>query len=409
MDILTPRCCGLDVHKKTVVACRRLQLPNGRTQSLTRTFGTSTKEILALADWLVSSRVTHVAMEATGVYWKPVWNVLEGQFELLLVNARDIKQAPGRKTDVKDCERIAQLLRHGLLRPSFVPPKAQRDLRDLTRQRVQLIDEQNRVANRIQKVLEDANVKLASVASDVLGKSGRRILTALIDGTEDPAALAELALGRLRGKIPELREALHGRVTDHHRFMLESHLEHFASLQRLIDTYDRRVEDLCRPFTEQIRLLMTLPGSQQRTAENMLAEIGNDMSRFPSAGHIASWTGICPGNNESAGKRKSGKIRHGNRWLRRTLILAAWGAARTKETYTQAQFRRLASRRGRKRALVAVSHTLLRAAYHMLRDRVPYNELGPGHFDNLNHDRLTRYHVKRLEALGHQVNLEPAA
>jgi transposase len=366
-----------------------------------------TGDLLALADWLAEHDVTHVAMESTGVYWKPIFNVLGGRFEVILVNAEHIKQVPGRKTDVKDCQWIAQLLQHGLLKASFVPPLPIRELRDLTRQRTQLIQEKTAAANRIQKVLEDANVKLAGVATDVLGVSGRDMLEALIAGETDPAKLADLARKRLREKIPALRLALQGRVTDHHRFLLRMHLDHVTHLEELIGRLGARIEEALAPFAEAEERLQTIPGISQRVAETVLAEIGPQMEQFPSADHLASWAGMCPGNNESAGKRRSGRITKGNRWLKRILVQAAWAASHTKGTYLAAQYRRLAKRRGCKRALVAVGHTLLVIIYHVLKRATTYAELGADFLERLEPARLARQLVRRLEALGHKVTLEP--
>jgi transposase len=407
MQVTYARCCGLDVHLNSVVACRLIAGPDGKCTAVVRTFGTMTRDLLQLADWLRESGVTHVAMESTGVFWKPIWNILEPQFQILLVNARHLKQVPGRKTDVKDCEWIAQLLQHGLLKASFVPPRPIRELRDLTRQRAKLVSEKTSVVNRIHKILEDANIKLGSVASDVVGVSGRAILRAMVEGETDPSTLAEMARGRLRGKIPQLRPALEGHVDEHHRFMLKLHQDQLASLECFIERLDLRIEDLLRPEKEVVERLTTIPGFQRRAAENLVAEIGFDMNQFPSAGHLASWGSICPGNNESAGKRRSGKTLKANPWLRRALTEAAWGAARTKNTYAQAQYRRLVSRRGKKRAIVAVAHGLLIAAYFIIKQKVTYNDLGPDHFDRLNTERLTRYLVGRLEKLGHKVVLDP--
>ena len=408
MDILYSVCAGLDVHKDSVVACVRRVDAKGKVQRQTRTFGTMTIHLLALADWLTEQGVTHVAMESTGVYWKPIWNLLGGQFDILLVNAQHIKQVPGRKTDVKDAEWIAQLLQHGLLRGSFVPATPQRELRELTRQRRQLIGAKASVANRIQKVLEDANIKLGSVATDVLGVSGRDMLRALIAGEDDAEKLAELARRRLRAKLPQLQLALKGRVSAHHRFLLKLLLEeveqHEAWIARLSE---RIVEVLPAPFAEAVQRLATIPGIDERAAENILAEIGTDMAQFPSAGHLASWTGMCSGNRESAGKRRSGRTTKGNRWLRATLVQVAWAASHTKNTYLSAQYHRLAGRRGKKRALVALGHTLLVIIYHVLRDRGTYRELGPDYFDRLETDRQTRSLVRRLERLGHKVTLQP--
>ena len=406
-----PRCCGLDVHKKTVVACRKI-IGQGRRESVVRTFGTMTKDLLALAEWLAEGGVTHVGMESTGVLWKPVYNILEGQFTVLLLNAYHIKQVPGRKTDVRDCEWIAELLQHGLVQGSFVPPQPIRELRDLTRLRAQVIAEQTKVINRLHKVLEDANVKLATVASDITGVSGMRMLQKLAEGERDPEVLADLALRRLREKLPALRRALEGHVTEHHQYLLSFLLDNLREVKHRIEELDRRIEVHVLPFFEQIRLLTTIPGVQDRSAQNLLAEIGADMSHFPSAKHLASWAGVCPGNNESAGKRKPGKTPGGNRWLKRTIAEVALSAKATKNTYAQAQYGRLVGRRGHKRAIVAVGHALLVAAYHMLKGGTPYKDLGPEHFDRQNPQRQARYHVKRLERLGFRVHLEaeePAA
>jgi transposase len=346
-------------------------------------------------------------MESTGVYWKPVYHLLEGQFELLLVNAQHIKQVPGRKTDVKDCAWIAQLLQHGLLKGSLVPPPFQRELRDLTRQRSQLIAESARVTQRIQKVLEDANIKLASVATDVMGMSGRDMLRALIAGETNAKKLAELARGRLKSKIPALQKALVGRVTDHHRFMLRMHLDHYEQLEALVAEFGKRIMEKLAPFAQEVELLKTIPGIHERTAQVLLAEIGPDLAPFPTAAHLASWAGVCPGNNESAGKRRSGRTRKGNQWLRSALIQMAWGASRTKNTYLSAHFQRLSVRRGAKRAAVAVSHSLLVIVYHVLTRRTPYQDLGADYLDRRNEERLTRRLIARLERLGHKVTIEP--
>jgi transposase len=407
MQAVYTRCAGLDVHRATVMVCMRILEQGCQLRQEVRSFSTMTRDLLALADWLTQAGVTHVAMESTGVYWKPIWNLLEDRFHLLLVNAQHIKQVPGRKTDVKDCEWIAQLLQCGLLRGSFVPPVGQRQLRDLTRMRATLVQETNRVSNRIHKVLEDANIKLASVASDVLGVSGRHMLERIVAGEDNAAQLAELARGRLRAKLPELRQALEGRLTEHHRFVLQSLLTHLEFLAHQIEQLDTRIEQLTRPFQGAVQLLTTAPGIQRRTAENLIAEIGLDMSQFPSGAHLTSWGGICPGNHESAGKRKTGKTPKGNRWLRRTLGEAAWAAARTKNTYLAARYRRLAARRGKKRAIVAISHSILIAVYHMLKNGVPYHELGADHFDRLDPQRLKRHLVRRLSDLGYEVTLKP--
>ena len=400
MEVLYPVCCGLDVHKRTVAACLRGPGPKATRTEEIRTFGTTTRELLRLADWLGVAGCTHVAMESTGVYWRPVYQILEGNFELLLVNAQHIKAVPGRKTDVKDCQWIARLLEHGLLRASFVPPAPLRELRELTRYRRQLVQERAREANRVQKVLETANIKLGNVATVVLGASGRAMLKALIAGERDAEALAGLAQGVLRKKEAQLREALVGRVTDHHAFMLQELLSHIEFLDQQIALFDVRIEAQTQPFAAALEQLDTITGVARRSAEQILAELGDDMSRFPTAAHAASWTGICPGHHESAGKRKSGRTRKGNRWLRATLIECARGAVRARDSYLAAQYHRVARRRGDKKAIVAVGHSILIAAWHILRHGVAYRDLGRDHFDRLDRDRLIRYHTRRLADLG---------
>lgn len=409
MDIVYPCCAGLDVHKKTVVACVRRVAANGKVHKEVRTFSTMTADLLNLADWLAQEGVTHAAMESTGVYWKPVWNILDEQFQLLLVNARHIKQVPGRKTDVKDSEWIAELLQHGLLRGSFVPAAPQRELRELTRQRMQMMHQKASVANRIQKILEDANVKLASVATDVLGMSGRDMLQAIIAGEENPKVLAELARRKLRAKIPELRSALHGRVTEHHRFMLKLLLDQVMQLEELIERLNQRIAaTLPASMKAALPRLVAVPGIAQRATENILAEIGTNMEQFPTSGHLCSWVGMSPGNNESAGKRKSGRTTKGNQWLRATLVQVAWAASHAKDTYLAAQYRRLAGRRGKKRALVAVAHSILVIIYHLLKKPdATYRDLGPAYLDQLQSKQLTNHLVRRLERLGYKVTLEP--
>jgi len=408
MDILYSSCAGLDVHKETVVVCVRRLNAKGKVQKETRTFGTMTSQLLELADWLAEQEVTHAAMESTGVYWKPIWNILEDQFQILLVNAQHVKQVPGRKTDVKDAEWIADLLQHGLLRGSFVPTTPQRELRELTRQRRQMIQAKASVANRIQKVLEDANIKLGSVATDVLGVSGRDMLRAIIAGEDNPEVLAELARMKLRAKIPQLRLALRGRVTEHHRFLLRLLLDQVTQMEGLIARLSERItEVMSAPFAEAVQRLATIPGIDERAAENILAEIGTNMDQFPTAGHLASWTGMCSGNRESAGKRQSGRTTKGNRWLRVTLVQVAWAASHTKKTYLAAQYQRLAGRRGKKRALVALGHTILVIIYRLLKDRTTYADLGADYFDRLDTERLTRTLVRRLERMGHKVTLQP--
>jgi transposase len=409
VEVVHERCCGLDIHKRTVVACLIDSGAAAEPRKEIRTFGTLTDELLDLADWLTQAGCTHVAMESTGVYWKPIYNLLEGSFALLLVNARHIKQVPGRKTDVKDCEWIADLLRHGLLRASFVPDRPQRELRELTRYRTSLVRERTAEASRLHKTLEGANIKLGSVATHVLGVSGRQILAALAAGTTDSATLAELARGKLRDKLPLLERALCGRVGAHQRFMLAQQLAHLDALDELIERVSAEVAERMRPFEAALARLDTIPGVGLRTAETLVAEIGTSMDRFPTAGDLASWAGMCPGNDESAGKRRSGRTRKGDRWLRCALTEAAQAAARTKRSYLRAQYHRLAARRGKKKALVAVGHTILVIAYHLLRDQTDYRDLGHLYFDQRDRDRLSHRLIKRLEALGYTVNLEHRA
>jgi transposase len=374
MDIIHACCAGLDVHKKTVVACIRSIGPDSTVSCEVRTFGTMTAELLALSDWLAAHGVGPVAMESTGVYWKPIFNLLEGSFQVNLVNAHHIKQVPGRKTDVKDAEWIAQLLQYGLLSKSFIPPPEVRNLRDLTRQRTQIVRDRATVANRIQKVLEDANIKLASVASDVLGVSGRAMIRAIIDGQDDPDELAGMAKRRLKGKIPRLKQALHGRVTDHHRFLLRALLEQIEFLEGLIARFDARVEEAMARFAEAAARLRAIPGVGEKAAEVIMAEVGPDMTPFPTAGHLSSWAGLCPGNDLTAGKRRSGKTTKGSQWLRTTLVQVAWAASRTKDTIFSACYHRWAKRMGKKKALVAVAHKVLVVVYHLLKNRTDYRE-----------------------------------
>jgi transposase len=409
MDVLHAHCCGIDVHAKFLVACCRHLGPSGRVTKTSRTFETMTADLRALAAWLQEAGVTQVAIESTGVLWQPVWNILEPQVTIVLVNPRDVRQVPGRKTDVSDAEWLAQLLQYGLLRGSFVPPAAIRELRDLTRGRVKLVDQTTAVANRLHAVLHDANIKLGSVASDILGVSGRAMLQAIVEGERDPQRLAALARRRLRRKLPALQRALTGHVTDHHRFLLRRLLGQLAFLESEIGVYDARIAEAISPFVAILARLDTIPGVDRRTAENLVAELGADMAVFPSAAHLASWVAICPGNHETGGKQHKGTTRHGNRWARRACTEAAWGAKHARGTYAAAQFRRLAARRGAKRAIVAVAHSLLVAAYYIIRDEVTYHDLGPDHFDRLAPTQLTRYLVKRLERLGHKVVLEAAA
>jgi transposase len=409
MERQIERGCGLDVHRDTVAACVRVPGEGrGRAQHV-RTFGTTATELLQLRDWLEGYGVTHVAMESTGVYWKPVFYVLEETVTCLLVNAAHIKQVPGRKTDVADCVWIAQLLEHGLLRGSFVPPAPIRELRDVTRHRKVLIQERQRAANRLHKLLQDAGIKLASVATDILGQSGRAMLEALVAGTTDPAVLAELARGRLRAKLPALREALAGRFRAHHAFLVSQVLGHVDYLDESIATLSAEVERLLAPFGAELARLDTIPGISTRTAQVLIAEIGVDMTRFPSEHHLASWAGLCPGNNESAGKHKAGTTRKGDRWLRMALIEAAHAGIRTKDGALGARYRRVMRHRGHKKAIVAVAHAMLRAAYHILATGTPYRELGADYYERRRARQATRRAVELLERQGYRVTLEPAA
>jgi transposase len=407
-DIVHDRCCGVDVHKDSLAACVRWLDEEGKVKKESRTFGTTTLEINALASWLNSRNIQLIAMESTGVYWRPVWNLLEGHFDIKLANSEHIRNLPGRKTDKKDGEWIAKLLQHDLVPTSFIPPKAIRELRDLTRSRTKLVQGRSAVANRIQKVLEDANIKLASVASDVLGHSGRAMLDAMIKGQTDVEILAEMARGRMREKIPRLQLALAGFLTDHHRFLLRELLDQIDFLDGKISKLEGEIWQQIEPFEEVILLWSTIPGLDRLSAATLLAEIGSDMAQFPTAGHLASWAGLCPGNNESAGKRKSGKLRHGNPWLRSLLCQAAWAVSRTKKTYLSAQFHRLAARRGGKRANIAVAHSILVIAYHILKEKKPYQELGGDYFDRIRAEGLKRYYVRRLQGLGLEVTLTNA-
>ncbi|GAC1542138.1 MAG: IS110 family transposase [Herpetosiphon sp.] len=448
MQVIHARVSGLDVHKKTVVACRMATLATGQTTKETHTFGTTTGQLLQLLDWLLTWGCTHVAMESTGEYWKPIHNILEGQLEILLVNAYHVKHVTGRKTDVHDAEWLADLLRHGLLRGSFIPPLPQRDLRDLTRQRSTLVRERASVINRLQKPLESANIKLASVISDVTGVSGRAMLDALVAGVVDPTQLADLAQKRMRQKIEQLVEALEGHIREHHRFLLARYLEQLDFLDGQIAKFDAAIEayiaaasdDAACPVAGEavdesvgeqpdvaahagpdgealegtgvltpqraVALLDTIPGVNQRLAEVLVAEIGSDMTRFPSAAHLASWAGVAPGNHQSAGKQYSGRTRPGNPALRTGLVQAAHGAARQKDTYFQALYNRLAGRRGRHRALVAVAHAMIIAIYHMLQRDEPYRDLGGNYFDDRKREAVVNRLVNRIEKLGYTIALE---
>jgi len=411
MDIIVERCAGVDVGKDEVVVCVRSPGEDGRRHHEVRTFATFTAELERLRDWLVAEGVAQVVMEATGQYWKPVWYVLEGGgFELLLVNARHVKMVPGRKTDVADAAWLAELLEHGLLRSSFVPPPAIRELRDLTRYRKRLVQQHTAECQRVQKALEDAGIKLDSVASDVLGVSGRAMLRALVAGERDPDVLAELARGVLRKKIPLLRQALYGRFTDHHALLVRLAMGHLEQLEAMIATLDAEVDRVIAPFAEARDRLDTITGVGKRTAECIIAEIGADMSRFPTAAHLASWAGVCPGNNITGGRRRSGTTNKGNRWLGEVLRECAWAAAHSRKTYLGAQFWRLAGRIGKKKATVAVSHSILVIAWHVLANGVDYHDLGQDWFTRgTDPERRKAQLVRQLQGLGYAVTLRPAA
>jgi transposase len=409
MRIVYKRCCGLDVHKKVIVACLLLLEPDGELRREIRKFGTMTEDLLALLDWLQQAGCTHVAMESTGVYWKPIYNILEGHLEVVVVNAQHLKKVPGRKTDVLDAEWLAECFQLGLLRASFIPPAPVRELRDLTRYRTSLIRERARTANRLQKVLEDANIKLASVVTDIQGVSAGAMLQAIVDGSTDPEALADLAKGRLRKKREQLVAALSGRVKPHHRFLIAEHLSQIDYLEEAIERLNAEVGERLRPFELQVTRLDSIPGIGRQLAEVMLAEIGWDMSRFATAKNLASWAGMCPGNNESAGKRRNGKTRKGSRWLRHALIEAAHGAAHTKNKYLKSQYHRVAAHRGKKKALVAVGHSILIISYHLLTRGQEYSDLGANYFDERDRSAVQRRCVKRLEKLGYSVQLQPTA
>jgi transposase len=404
MEVLYPRCAGLDVHKDVVVACVRCVSPPAHHE--TRSFTTTTSGLLALAEWLAEHGCTHVAMEASGVYWRPVWHILEDQFELVLANAQHIKNVPGRKSDVSDAMWIADLLAHGLIRSSFVPPTPIQDLRDLTRTRKQLVRQISQHAQRIHKLLEDANLKLGSVLSDVLGVSGRAMLDAIIAGESDPETLAALAQRRARLKHAELVEALRGRIRPHHRNLLRLHLGLIRTTELSISEIDDAVGKCLEPIHQRVRLLTTIPGISDVVAEVIVAEIGLDMTRFPTAGHLVSWAGLCPRNDQSAGKRRSTRLRKGGAWLKPALVTAAWAAVRVKVSYLRAQFYRIKARRGAKKAIIAVAASMLTAAYFILRDAVPYRDLGPNHFDKGHRERTIRRLIRRLKDLGCEPTLQ---
>jgi transposase len=408
MQVVHPRCSGLDGHKKSVVACVLITHEDGRVERALRSFGTMTVDRVALSDWLDRWGVTHVALESTGVYWRPVFNVLADETRILvLVNAQQIKHLPGRKTDVKDAEWLADLLRHGVLKPSFIPPAPIRVLREFTRYRKTLVQERTGEINRLQKLLEGANLKLGAVATNVLGKSGRDMLNAVLSGEQHPEALAGLARGKLRAKLPALRQALDGRVQPYHLVLLERILAHIDFLDESLAQVQRHIDQHMAPYQEAATRLQTIPGVGVIAAATLIAEIGVDMGRFPSAGHLASWAGVCPGNNQSGGKRLSGKTTKGSPWLRAVLGEVAWAIARERGTYLHAQFHRLARRRGEQKAIIAVAHSVLVIAYHVLRDQQPYTDLGPNYFDTLNTTRIERHHVRCLEQRGYTVSLTP--
>ena len=440
MEVVFRTCAGLDVHQKTVWACVRRQSEHGRVTKEVKCFATMTKDLIALAMWLKERGVTHVAMESTGVLWKPVYNILEEHMEVWLCNARDMKNVPGRKTDVKDCEWIAQLMQCGLLKKSFVPPKPVRDLRDLTRTRACLEDDKTRVVNRIHKILEDANIKLSAVASDIMGVSGRAMLQKLIGGESDPDELASLAKGQLKKKKASLTDALQGHVSEHHRFMLRVQMEQVRALEKEIDLLSERIEQVMAaadaqrhreekvqetpsvseeksaekpplPFAAALKMLVEVCGIKQRGAENILAELGTNMAVFKTDRHCVSWAGICPGNNQSAGKNRSGATRKGNSWLRRALNNAAWGGSRAKKSFFSARYSRLVKRRGKPRTILAVGNSILKAVYHMLKEHTPFKDLGREYYQSINTGAHKRKLVKSLESLGYKVELkvEPAA
>ena len=406
MQVLYSHCCGLDVHKKSVTACLITPNAQGQFEKQIRTFGTTTEQLLELVDWLVQSHCTIAVMESTGSYWKPVYNLLEGALETWVVNAQHVKAVPGRKTDVKDAEWLAELLQYGLVRPSYIPSQAQRELRELVRYRKSLVQERAAEVNRIQKVLEGGNIKLASVARDIMGVSGRAMLDAIVAGQTNPQAMAELAKGRLRTKLPQLQQALSGRIQPHQRFLLAQMLAHVDFLDEALELCSDEIEQRLRPVTADVERLCTIPGVKHKTAQLILAEIGTDMSRFPTHQHLAAWAGLAPGNYESAGKRKAGATRKGSPWLRTGLVEAAQAAGRARQTYLGAPFNRFKVRKGTKRVAVAVAHTILVIAYHLLKEQTTYRELGSNYFDQQDKERVSRRLVQRLERLGYKISIE---
>jgi transposase len=409
MEVLHAHCAGLDVHKESVVACVR-HMADSKVTTVVKTFKTTTQELMALSNWLSAEGATHIAMEATGVYWKPVWHILsDGEFELILANAAHVKNVPGRKTDVNDAAWLADLMAHGLIRASFVPDEPTQQMRDLLRTRKQMVRERSSHIQRIQKTLEDANIKLDSVVTDILGLSGRRIIEALIAGQTMPQALASLAHRRIHASADELEAALRGRVTRHHRFLLKLHLDQIDGLDAALARIDEEVSANVEPFRTAIEMLSTIPGISTLSAEVIVAEIGIDMSRFQTAGHLISWAGLCPKNDESAGKRRSNRMKKGAPWLKTTLIQCAWAASRKKNSYLQAQYLRIRSRRGAKKAIAAVAASMLTAAYHMLKDGKLYQDLGANHFDNRAKGKHVLRLVNRLQNLGFNVQITPLA
>lgn len=407
MKLVHPKCAGLDVHKDTVVACVRIARRSPKTQ--VRTFSTTTEGLLELADWLDESGCTHAVMEATGVYWKPVWHVVAERVELVLVNAAHVRNVPGRKTDVKDAEWLADLLAHGLLQASFVPPTPVAELRDLTRTRKSIVEQRTRSVQRVQKVLEDANIKLASVISDVVGVSGRHMLEALIAGEEDPAVLAGLASPKIKATKAKLKKALTGFMTEHRRFMLRIHLDQVDAADAMIAKLEGQIEEALRPFQDSLELIKTMPGVGPTTASTILAEIGDDMSKFKTANHLVSWAGLCPRNDRSAGKSRSTRLKKGNRWIKGVLVQAAWAAMRVPDSVERSKYFRIRSRRGPKRAIIAVAATMLRVAYAILRDKKPYEAKTPAEVLAANRERQVRRHIKALNKLGISVQVEQAA
>lgn len=411
MEAIIERCCGIDVHKKTVTACLMTVNADKKPCKTIKTFSTVTQDLLACRDWLIAEGCTHVVVESTGVYWKPLFNVLEDAIEVILANARHIKNVPGRKTDVKDCEWLAELLRHGLIKSSFIPPKPIRQLRDLTRYRQKLVQQRSSEINRLQKFLEDANIKLSSVVSDINGVSAQAMIQHLIDDDMSPEQMAELAKGRLRNKLPELEKALKGYLSNHQRLLLRVSLQMIGSFDEAIAKLGQEIDTQMEPFEPISNKIQSLPGVKKNFAERIIAEIGVNMNQFPSDAHLSSWAGISPGNNESAGKRYSGRITPGNKWLKTCLTEAAWGASRTKKTYLKARYHRIAARRGKKRAIVAVGHTILTMVYHIIKEQSTYKELGADYFERRNEQKLIRRLTLKIEKLGYKVELNktPAA